>query len=290
MPLPKILALFMIVSTMFGAGLQVDRQRLVETLRQYGLLGRAFLANFVLVPLVAILLVRYFHAEPGVAIGIVLMSMAPGVPFLANAAGRSGGGSLSFALTITFCFAALSVVTIPLTIALIAYFLPSAPVPAVPVAKFLTTLVVSQLVPLALGALIGPRLPPALAEKLVKISHLVFVAAALVLVVVSFGSIVNSVSMVYGQGHLFLILAIGVFSVLAGGLLGGPDRQYRRTLSIATLLRNIGLCALIGTEPEFAHTLVLPTILAYFVITFALSLPVRVFFKRTKDAPAGANA
>jgi BASS family bile acid:Na+ symporter len=284
MALVKVLALIMIVSTMIGAGLQVDRQRLVETLRHYGLLGRAFLANFVLVPFFAVLLVRLFHVESGVAIGIVLMSMAPGVPFLVNSAGRAGGGSLSFAITIAFCFTALSVITIPLTIAFIALIIPSAPVPPVPAVKFLTTLVVFQLVPLVLGALIAPRLALATAEKVVKVLHVLFLLAGLVLVVLIFKTIVDSVSSVYGQGHFFLIAAIGVFSILLGWLFGGPDGKYRRTLAIATLMRNIGLCVLIGTQAIFKDSLVLPTVFAYFVITFILSLPVRVYFKRTRSA------
>jgi BASS family bile acid:Na+ symporter len=284
MALVKVLALIMIVSTMIGAGLQVDRQRLVEVLRHYGLLGRAFLANFVLVPLLAILLVQFFHVERGVAIGIVLMSMAPGVPFLVNAAGRAKGGSLSFAITITFCFTALSVVTIPITIALIALIVPSAPVPPVPAVKFLTTLVVFQLIPLVLGALIAPRLVPAMAEKVVKALHVLFLLAGLVLVVLVFKTIVGSVSSVYGNGHLYIIAAIGIFSILLGWFFGGPNEQYRRTLAIATLMRNIGLCLLIGTQTIFEGTLVVPTVFAYFVITFILSLPIRVYFTRTKPA------
>ncbi len=287
MTLPKILALIMIVSTMFGAGLQVDRQRLLETLRQYSLLGRALLANFVLVPLCAVLLVRFFHVETGVAIGIVLMAMAPGVPFLVNSAGRTQGGSLSFALTIAFCFAALSVITIPITIQLA---LPPTAAAQVPVVKFLTTLVAFQLVPLVLGALLAPRFASAVADKLVKLLHLTFLVATLVLVVLIFPRIVSSVSTVYGFGHLLIIAAVGVFSVLAGWLLGGPDRQYRRTLSIATLMRNIGLCVLIGTEPALANTNVVPTIISYFLITFVLSLPVRVYYRRTRNASMAAGS
>ncbi len=286
MPLPKVLALIMIVSTMLGAGLSVDRQRLVETLRQYGLLGRAFLANFILVPLVAVLLVRFFHIDGGVATGIVLMSMAPGVPFLVNSAGRAGGGSLSFALTIAFCFAALSVVTIPLTIALV---LPPDAAARVPGAKFIVELLAFQLVPLVAGALIGPSLAPQLGEKLVKILHLLFLVAALVLTVLVFMRIVGAVSSVYGFGHLLIIATVGLFSIAVGWLFGGPNRQYRRTLSIATLMRNIGLCALIGTSSTFAGTLVVPTIFTYFIVTFVLSLPLRVYFKRTKDTPVAAS-
>ncbi len=285
MMLPKILALIMIVSTMLGAGLQIDRERLVETLHQYGLLAKALLANFILVPLVAVLLVKLFRVDTDFAIGIVLMSMAPGVPFLANSAGRAGGGSLSFALTIAFCFAALSVITIPITIALVP---PPTDLAHVPILRFLTTLVVFQLVPLVAGALIGPRLAAPMVEKLVKISHLLFLAAALVLLVLVFPHLVQSVSKVYGYGHLLIIVCVGLFSLGIGWLLGGPRRDYRRTLSIATLMRNIGLCALIGTAPVFADTLVLPTIFTYFIVTFLISLPVRMFYKRTKEAPAVA--
>jgi hypothetical protein len=216
----------------------------------------------------------------------VLMSMAPGVPFLANSAGRAGGGSLSFALTIAFCFAALSVITIPITIDLV---LPPDQAANVPVAKFLTTLVAFQLLPLVAGALIGPRLAPALVEKLTKVFRLLFFAAALGLVVIIFPLIVDSVSKVYGYGHLLVIAVVALFSVGIGWLLGGPRREYRRTLSIATLMRNIGLCTLIGTDPIFKDTLVLPTIFTYFAVSFVISLPVRVFFKRTKGAPAEAT-
>jgi hypothetical protein len=212
------------------------------------------------------------------------MSMAPGVPFLVNSAGRSGGGSLHFALTLTFLFAALSVITIPLTIALIAHFVPSAPVPTIPAAKFLTTLVGFQLVPLALGRLIGPRLATATADKLAKLCHLVFVVAALAFVIMIFPRLVSSITSVFGFGRLSIIVGIGVFSIAIGWLLGGPDRQYRRTLSIATLMRNIGICALIGTSPQFEGTLVVPTIFAYFIVTFVLSLPVRFYYARTKTA------
>jgi bile acid:Na+ symporter, BASS family len=280
--------MIMIVTTMLGAGLQIDRERLVETLRQYGLLSKALLANFVLVPLVAVLLVKLFHVDTGdtgFAIGIVLMSMAPGVPFLANSAGRAAGGSLSFAITIAFCFAALSVITIPISLHLVP---PPTDATHVPIMKFLTTLVVFQLVPLVAGALIGPRLAQPVVEKLVKISHLLFFAAALVLLVLVFPRLVQSVSNVYGYGHLLIIVCVGLFSLGIGWLLGGPKRAYRRTLSIATLMRNIGLCTLIGTDPIFADTLVLPTIFTYFIITFVISLPVRIFYARTREEPSAA--
>ena len=86
---------------------------------------------------------------------------------------------------------------------------------------------------------------------------------------------------VYGFGQLVIIAIIGLFALGMGWIFGGPDREYRRTLSIATLMRNIGLCTLIGTGETFAGTLVAPTIIAYFVVTFALSIPIRMYLQRS---------
>ncbi|HEV7178709.1 MAG TPA: hypothetical protein VGN11_02495 [Candidatus Baltobacteraceae bacterium] len=284
---PKLLAILMIVSTMLGAGLQVDVRRIADTLRQYGLLARALLANFVLVPLVAVVLVRIFRVDVGAATGIVLMSMAPGVPFLVNSAGRKEGGSLSFALTIAFCFAALSVVTVPVTMWLV---LPHTADAQLPVGSFLTTLVLFQLVPLIVGAVVAPRLSQVSADKAVQILHLVFFAAALVLVALVFPRLAGYVASIYGFGRLLIIMAIGLFSLAVGWLLGGPAQDYRRTLSIGTLMRNIGLCALIGTSATFANTLVVPAIFAYFVVTFILSLPLRAYYIRSKPTLTPAHS
>ena len=278
----KILALIMIVGTMFSSGLQLDRQQLVKTLRQYGLLGRALLANFVLLPAFAYLVVRAFHVNEDVATGILLMSMAPGVPFLVNAGGRKQGGSLAFALTITFFFAALSVVTIPITVGLL---LPADELSHSPGDHFLMTLVVFQLLPLIAGALVAPRLSGTAVEKFVKALNLIFIAAAVVLVVLLFAKVVASVTAVFGFGQIAIIALVGLFAAAAGWLLGGPDRAYRRTLSIATLLRNIGLCVLIGTS-QYPNSLVVPTVIAYFVITFCLSIPIRIYLQRTSALAA----
>jgi BASS family bile acid:Na+ symporter len=271
----------MIVSTMLGAGLQVNLQHVGAMLRRYDLWIKAFVANFVLLPLFAWFLVNVFHVDTYVSVGILLMAMAPGVPFLVNSAAAKQGGSLSFALGIAFLFSGLSVITVPITAALIM------PVGLqLPWGKFLTTLLGFQLVPLIVGALVSSRLSAESGEKVARVLHLAFLAAALGLLVVVGPKLLSSVASVYGFGHLLVIAAIGIFALAVGWLLGGPDRQFRRTLSIGTLMRNIGLAALVGTS-DFADTLVVPAVLTYFLVTFVLSLPVRMYYKRTRDAVAG---
>jgi bile acid:Na+ symporter, BASS family len=93
------------------------------------------------------------------------------------------------------------------------------------------------------------------------------------------------VGAVYGFGRLAVIAAIGIFSLAAGWLFGGPEQEHRRTLAVATDLRNIGLCLVVATA-QFADTLAVPAIIAYFVVTFCLSIPVRIYLKRTTPAIA----
>src|SRR5579883_2959596 len=81
---------------MLHTGLQVNRERVRAILTNYGMLGRAFLANFVLVPIYGVLLVRAFHLSAPIATGVLLMAISPGVPFVVMSGGRQKGGEPGF--------------------------------------------------------------------------------------------------------------------------------------------------------------------------------------------------
>lgn len=280
---PKIVAIIMIASVMARAGILVNRARLIAAFQQYSLIGRALIANFVLVPVFAVFLTHFFDLRTEVAVGFLLMAAAPGVPFLPRAAGTEGGGSLSFGLALAFILSALSVIMIPITTILI---LPSDDAVHVPAARFLITLVLFQLVPLAGGRLIAERYPTAV-PRLDKILKLVFFATALTLTVLLFELSVRSVTEAYGYGDILAIIILVLLSLLAGWSLGGPQRDYRRSLGIATALRNVGLCALIALD-SFPETLVISTIMTYFIVQFFVTLPIRLYYSRTKNPPAPA--
>src|SRR6516225_1203711 len=95
----KVVSALMLVSLMLGVGLQSDRAHLATVLKNYSLLGRALLANVVIVPFFGVILARTFQLDDYIATGFLLMAIAPGVPFVALAGGRKKGGSLSLAET-----------------------------------------------------------------------------------------------------------------------------------------------------------------------------------------------
>ena len=222
---------------------------------------------------------RVLRLEGYVAIGFLLMAIAPGLPFLVRAAARKTGGSLGFAATLAFLMPALSIVTIPLTAALI--FPPDIQA-HLPFAKLLITLGLFQLVPLVLGLAIASS-NPALAARLQRPLGLLFLVAVVVLVVVLGPTLVRDVGEVYGTHGIWAIIILVVLSSIAGWLVGGPEIEYRRTLSIATALRNIGTCAVIAVT-SFRGTLATPTVLTYFLIQFLITVLLRAYFHRTAAA------
>jgi BASS family bile acid:Na+ symporter len=276
----KIAAIIMLVSLMLQIGLQVDRPNLIAALRNGGLLGRAFLANFVLVPIAAVVLVRLLRVDDTIAVGILLMAIAPGVPLLPFSAGRSRGGSLGFALCLAFLMPALSIVTVPLTAALV---LPPGTQAYVPVGSTILRLVFVQLLPLVIGMAIAER-APAIAMKLNRPLLLVFGLSAAALLGVLAPAIGQAVASVYGTRGLLTALLLVILSIAIGWLLGGPEVSYRRTLSIATALRNVGVAAVIATT-EFPGTAVAATVLCYFIIQIVVSALAGKAFTRSDQAP-----
>jgi predicted Na+-dependent transporter len=279
----------MLISVMLNAGLEINREHLMAALKNGGLILRALLANFIIVPIFGVILARLFRLDEYVAIGFLLMALAPGVPFLVKAAGRQSGGSLGFAAALAFIMPALSIVTIPLTAHFIfaAGFIASPDAAGtIPSARIIVTLVTFQLVPLLVGLLIADR-ASALAAKLRRPLMLLFFVAVIVLLGMLSPALVKAVSSVYGSHAMLAALALVLLSVGTGWILGGPQVHYRRTLSIATVLRNIGTSAVIATA-IFPKTLVAPTVLTYFLVQLIISLVVRVYFHRAATRAAAA--
>src|SRR5579863_6582725 len=168
----KLLAVIMLVSLTFGAGLQVDRAHLAAILKRLGLLGRALLANFVIVPILGVVLAKLFRLPAPIATGFLLMAIAPGVPFVL-ASVRKRGGRLALAVELAIFLPLLSIVTIPLTAA---WVLPASAEAQLPLRQFATTLVLFQLLPLVLGIAVGERFP-ALASRVGRPIQIIFFVA-----------------------------------------------------------------------------------------------------------------
>ena len=153
------------------------------------------------------------------------MALAPGVPFLVRAAGRTPGGSLGFAAMLAFVMPALSIVTIPLTARFIfaaGLIAPAEVAGNIPFGRILVTLVGFQLVPLLVGLLIANRAPK-LAAKLRRPLLLLFFVAVVALLVILGPTLVKAVASVYGSRGIWAMVVLVLLSVGTGWILGGPS-------------------------------------------------------------------
>jgi BASS family bile acid:Na+ symporter len=216
--------------------------------------------------------------SPAIGTGILLMAIAPGVPFVLQAGGRARGGSLGFAISLAAILPALSVITVPITAAFVLTTLSKSPLP---VTQFLTNLVLFQLLPLVLGVIVADR-APALASKLARPVLLVFVVTIVIVLVLLAPKIYHDLLTVYGSRGMLAALCLVLLSIATGWLLGGPERSYRRTLAIGTALRNVGLCALIATT-SFSNT-VAAAVMVYLLVQIIVVSLVGAYFKRTAAA------
>ncbi len=277
----KVLATILLVSLTFGAGLQVDRDNLKAILKRFGLLGRALLANFVIVPILGIAIVKLFRLPLPIATGVLLMAIAPGVP-LVLAQVRKRGGSLSLAVELAFILPLLSIVTVPLTAALV---LPDQIKAELPLGQFAVTLVLFQLLPLVLGMAVGERFPKA-AARLAGPCNIIFFVAAIALFGLLGKAILHGIESVYGSRGMLAMLTLTLLSMATGWLLGGPDVRDRRILGIGTMLRNIGLASLIATT-TLRSSEIAAAVLTYLLIQFIVATLFGAFFtRRAKEATA----
>jgi len=281
----KLLAVILLVSVMLNAGLQCNREHLLAALKDRVLIAKALVANFIIVPVVAVIVARLFRLNGDVATGMLLMAIAPGVPFVVFSGGRKKGGSLGLAIALAFLMPALTVLTFPLTAQLV---LPTDSAVHLSAARVLVPLIVFQLVPLLLGILISFRAPK-IAERISR-PLIVVAAIALIGVLVLFApTLGKSLAVVFGTHGMLAILVVVALSLLTGWTFGGPVIEYRRTLSIATALRNVGLCLVI-VGSYFPDTLVGPTVITYFVIQLIVSSIAGAYLKRIPGPAAAATA
>jgi BASS family bile acid:Na+ symporter len=275
----KIVAIAVLISLMLHTGLQVNLAHLGTCLRNYGLLGRALLANFILVPIYGVVIARVFHLSEPIATGLLLMAISPGVPFVVLGGGRTKGGSLGFAVELAFLLPAFSIVTVPITASLV---LPGAHVST---SSIVASLLIFQLLPLLVGIFINERAPE-VAARLQRIVGLVVIIVIVMLFVLLGPGLVHAIATVYGSRGIFAMLSVVLLSLLTGWALGGSERAYRRTLSAGTALRNIGLSAVIATT-SFGGGAVADAVLTYLIIQMVLVTLVGIFYTRTaKDSDA----
>src|SRR5580765_7867087 len=229
-----------VLSSMLGMGLGLRVSEIVGPLRNWRLVMLSLVANFVVMPFAALALARILRLEHSIAIGLLLLGLAGGVPFLPKLA-QIARGNLAFAVGLMVLLMVITVGYLPLVLPLL---LPGVSVNPAQIAR---SLVLLMLLPLGGALAVNANLPD-IAAKIKPIFDKTSNLGLIVLMALQALLNVRSVMAVFGTGGILAgILFLGV-GVAVGWALGGSRRDTRSVLGLGTAQRNIAAALVVANQ------------------------------------------
>lgn len=282
----QISTLVFTVASMLSVGLSYSTAEILAPLRDVRMALLALLANFLLTPLLALLVVRALRLEPPVALGLFLLACSAGAPFLIKlldaADGDVGKG------------ATLLVLLTPVTV----LFVPFALTEALdhPAESGLTyghidtwlvarPLLLSILGPLA-GGLLVRRLAPGWAQRLQPPAARTASVALIVLVICAVATNLRGIAELFGPPLLAaLLLTVGAF--LAGYVLAAPNQEAQQVLGLGTAQRGVAAATVVATE-TIGHPDTLSMVVVTMLVGLAVLFPLAAWLRRANRPAAAA--
>jgi bile acid:Na+ symporter, BASS family len=261
-----VTGLILLVATL---GLQANRADETALLRQPKRLLRSLTSMLVVMPIVAVALASAFDLDRAVKIALVALALSPVPPFLPSRNIRAGGES-SYAIGLLVATSLVSIVFVPLALALLGLVLD------IPLDLSITHVLVpvgrTVFLPLLAGLLVkrfAPGLAARVARPAARLSALLFLIGLIPLMVTSLARAMPLV----GNGTLLVMVVLCVVGLAAGHLLGEGTPGDRAMLALSTAARHPGVAMAIAEANFPDETLVFPVVLLYVLLSTIVSLP-----------------
>ena len=258
-----------ILLTVFGFGLQTTLHDLHYLVRRPGLLVRSLVSMFLVMPIVAVILVRAFELRPSFEIALVALAISPVPPLLPGKEGKAGGRA-AYALGLMAVVSVLAIVVVPLWLQLLALYLDrQLQMPPAAIAK---VVVMMTLLPLLTGVVVR-ALVPAVAARLEKPTRPRRDRAARGRRGRARDRVDASDADVTDPGILLALAAFVVVGLGVGHWLGGPQADDATVLALSTASRHPAI-ALAVAKINFPNEPFLgATILLYLIVLTVLTVP-----------------
>ena len=273
----RLAMLAFLLASMLDFGLGLGFRQLLSPLRNARLVILSLVANFLVVPLLAVGIAYLVELERPFAIGLLLLGLAPGAPFIPKLV-QLARGNLAFAVGLMVLLMVGTVVFLPVVLPRV---LADVEVDA---AEIAWNLFVLMLLPLFVGLVVRTRvhsLPIWLRPTLGFLSNLSGLVVLVLIVALEFDSVLS----VFGTGAILASVLFVVLSALTGWLVGGADRGTRAALGLATGSRNVAAALLVGAR-NFPDPEVNVMVIVSALVALAVLLPAaRVLGRRA--APSG---
>ena len=259
-----IATLVFVVSSMLAMGLGLKVAQVTAPLRNLRLVAMSLLANFALMPAGAMVLARLLRLDEPLRVGLLLLGVAAGAPFLPKLT-QIAKGNLAFAVALMVLLMVITVGYLPLVLPIL--------LPGVSVnpAKIARSLVLLMLLPLAVALAVNAKLPAASARAkplFDRLSSLGLILVVVLLVVVNF----NKVLSVFGTRAILAGLLFIAWGYAVGWALGGPAADTRPVLGLGTAQRNIAAALVVGSQ-SFGNPSVVVMVVVVAIVSLLILLP-----------------
>jgi BASS family bile acid:Na+ symporter len=270
-PLQAISVLLFPVASMLAVGLSFTFRQLAGPLRYPDRVFRALVANFILVPLLALGISRLLALDPSLAAGMVLVGMAAGAPFLLKLT-QAANADVGLSASLLVLLMPLTVIYMPFVVPLV---VADASVRALGIA---VPLILTLLLPMVIGHTMDSFLPR-LAARLrpiagttSSIALVVLIASTLVLNAPLFRDLLGT-----GAIAATVLLTAGGFGV--GYLISSPGFNRRVVMGLGAGQRNIA-AALVVASQDFDDPRTLVMVVLFSVVDLMVLFPIALILRR----------
>lgn len=262
----KNLLMVSVILMMLSVGLRTAIGEVIDIAKQYQLVIRGVLANFLVVPLIFYLAVQWLPFRPHVVIALMIMAAVPIAPMAPPLVGMAKGDVIYAVGLMTI----VALLCVPLTPLLLALCLPATEKGLdLNILKIVGTILKVQLIPICLGMAIN-HVSRTWTEKLLKfvpkVSQVGLVISIILIISVNGKQIVNLGLL----PNLAVLLSIIVTLFIGDWMMIGETTGRRRSLAISTAIRNVALGLLIVNN-NFPGTLAVALVLVYAILSMVVA-------------------
>jgi predicted Na+-dependent transporter len=232
--------LVFIVTSMLGMGFSLTIPQIMNPLKNTRLVIMSLVANFVIVPILALLIVRTIPLSEGLQIGLILVGMAAGAPFLPKLV-QVAKGDMAFTAGLMVLLMVVTIAYLPIVLP---FVLTGVQVSPWEIAK---SLVLLMLIPLTIALFVRARYE----EVATGLIPTMTMAANLSLAVMFIGYFVayfDETFGVIGTGGILVAILLIIGAVIVGFLLGGKNMDTKKVLALGTGQRNLAAAFAIATS------------------------------------------
>ena len=262
--LAQLSVLVFVIGSMASMGLSLKISQIIAPLKNIKLVVWALVANFVLVPLVAIVITKIIPLDESVRIGLILLSAAAGAPFLPKLA-EVAKGNTAFSVGLMVLLMVVTIIYLPLVLPLLL----GGGVEVNPW-DIAQSLIVMMLIPLAIGLFVNARYEETAAKiqpTFGQASNIALLALTVLGLVLNFQAMIDLVgSLGILAGILFIVVSLVAGFLL--GMLGSSEGGIRSVMGLGTAQRNISAALVVGAQ-NFD-----PSVITYLMVIAVIGLVV----------------